>query len=233
MGYRYLDTYYNKNKHDTYYNSGIGSDDDYPRKLCRYVFQKFGMQKSDVLLDAGCGRGEYVRGFNDLGLNASGIDRENSGYDAELNIRSGFDIEKDRFPFDDDHFDFVFSKSVIAHLWNPDNFIKEIRRILKPGGKIIITTPDWNSQMHIFYDDFTKVHPYTPVAVEKLLKTYGFSDARADLFYTKPIFWEYPWLKIFSRLLQLFGPPKKIHKNQFIRWSRELMVLGSGVKQIQ
>lgn len=230
MTYRYLDTYYNKDPNKTYYNSGILPNDDYPQKLCQYMFQKFKMQKGDKLLDVGCGKGEYIEGFKNLGLEVYGLDRENSSLAMKLNALSSLDIEKEKFPFEDEHFDFIFSKSVIAHLWNPDNFISEIYRVLKRRGRIIITTPDWRSQMYIFYDDFTKVHPYTSIALEKLLKAYNFNNVKTEIFYTKPIFWKYPWLKIVAKFFQLLGPVKKIHKNQFIRWSRELMILGTGTK---
>jgi len=139
-------------------------------------------------------------------------------------------IENNSFPFDNETFDFVFSKSVIEHLWNPENFMSENYRILKPGGRIIIMTPDWRSQRHIFYDDFTHVHPYTQLSVKDMLKIYNFQDVESEMFYQLPILWRHPWLKLFSKCLQIFGPVKKIYKNKFIRWSRELMVLGSAIK---
>ncbi|MCX6721583.1 MAG: methyltransferase domain-containing protein, partial [Candidatus Staskawiczbacteria bacterium] len=136
--------------------------------------------------------------------------------------------EVDLFPFENNCFDTVFSKSVIEHIKVPDNFMKEIIRVLKPGGKLIILTPDWQSQMNIFYDDYTHVHPYTAIGLRDMLKVFGFKKVEAEKFYQLPILWRYAWLKIFSRLLQLFGPVKKIYKNKFIRWSRELMVLAYG-----
>ena len=91
-------------------------------------------------------------------------------------------------------------------------------------------TPDWKSQRHIFYDDFTHVHPYTQISLKDMLKIYNFQNVETETFYQLPVLWKYPWLKIFSKCLQIFGPVKKIYKNKFIRWSRELMILGTGIK---
>jgi ubiquinone/menaquinone biosynthesis C-methylase UbiE len=46
-----------------------------------------------------------------------------------------------RFPFEDGHFDFVFLTSVFTHMLAPDleNYLGEISRVLKPGGKCLIT----------------------------------------------------------------------------------------------
>lgn len=203
----------------------------YPLELCKYLFGRFEMAKRDKLLDVGCGRGDFIGGFKDLGLEVFGIDREkgNSEMLEDIEVKL-IDIENSSFPFSDETFDFVFSKSVIEHLWSPDNFIRETYRVLKPGGKIIIMTPDWQSQKKIFYDDYTHVHPYTATSSRRLLETYGFKEARSEKFYQLPVLWKYPWLKIFPKTLQLLGPVKKIHKNKFIRWSRELMILAFGEK---
>lgn len=45
-------------------------------------------------------------------------------------------------PFEDDVFDFVVSFQVIEHIKDDDRFVKEIQRVLKPGGKFIVTTPN-------------------------------------------------------------------------------------------
>ncbi len=55
----------------------------------------------------------------------------------------GFDAEKDKFPFEDNFFDVVLFCEVLEHLTcDPMFAISEINRILKHGGKVIITTPN-------------------------------------------------------------------------------------------
>lgn len=215
------------------YNKNTKPYTDYPAQFARYLFERFQMKQGDRLLDVGCGRGDFTKGFKDLGLEVAGIDREKG--DSEMlygiDMRLNDDLEHNPFPFEDGSFDIVFSKSVVEHIWNPSNFMKETYRVLKPGGRVITMTPDWQSQMYIFYDDPTHVHPYTITGLRDLLAMYGFKESEAELFYQLPVVWKHPFVKIICRSLQHWlGPVKKIYRNKFMRWSRELMILGSAVK---
>jgi SAM-dependent methyltransferase len=54
-----------------------------------------------------------------------------------------FDLERDRFPFPDAHFDLVTFCEVIEHLTeNPVHTLSEIHRVLRPGGRVLISTPN-------------------------------------------------------------------------------------------
>ena len=46
----------------------------YPAKLCAYLFQAFGMRKGMKMLEPGCGRGEFLSNFQELGLEVVGVD---------------------------------------------------------------------------------------------------------------------------------------------------------------
>lgn len=54
-------------------------------------------------------------------------------------------------PLDDEDFDVVHSNQVIEHLYNTDVYIKEIYRVLKPGGYAIISTPNLAAWYTIFF----------------------------------------------------------------------------------
>ncbi len=94
------------------------------------------------MLDIGAGRGETLRAARDLSWDAVGIEpsikfadhaREYSG--AEV-----FESLQDRFP--SESFDFVVLAGVIEHLYNPDETIQEISRILRPGGVLFLDAPN-------------------------------------------------------------------------------------------
>lgn len=205
--------------------------------MTAYLIDRFGLKAGDRLLGIGVGRGDFLLGFHSAGLNCSGVDREKSSVEllADLDVKQ-CDISKQGLPYDDDSFDVVYHKSLIEHLYDPSHLMAETYRVLRPGGKVIILTPDWVSQMKVFYEDFTHCRPYDKNALKDLLAIKGFSNVNVELFCQLPVVWRFRFLKIFSKLLQLFtSTPNarrltKLTRVKFFRWSVELMVLEYGTK---
>ena len=52
------------------------------------------------------------------------------------------DVSEERLPFDDQAFDLVYCAEVLEHLFNPDLAAEEFTRVLRPNGKLLITTPN-------------------------------------------------------------------------------------------
>lgn len=69
----------------------------------------------------------------------------------------------------DNTFDFVVSFQVIEHIKNDDYYVKEIHRVLKPGGKMIITTP--NKKMSLSRNPW-HIREYTTEQLKTLFKKY-------------------------------------------------------------
>ena len=210
---------------------------DYPFKLATYLAGRYGLRKGDKFLEIGYGRGEFLDSFKQLGLDCFGVDLSNYSAANLKNIKvQKVDISKDKLPYEDNCLDVVYHKSLIEHLYSPDQLMKETYRVLKPGGRVIILTPDWVSQMKVFYEDFTHSRPYDINSLRDLLKVYGFSKIETKLFYQLPALWYHPSLKILSRFLQaIMSTPtaRRLTKRsqiKFFRWSVELMVLGTGIK---
>ena len=125
---------------------------NYPAQLARYLFERYELNKGDKLLDVGCGRGEFLRGFIDLGVQGYGVDRSQSAqrYCVEADLKIA-DLENEPLPYPNDYFDVVYSKSVIEHFYYPEKLVQEIFRVLKPGGRIITLCPDWEFNIKIYY----------------------------------------------------------------------------------
>jgi len=216
---------------DFIYDEKVRPPTEYTLQLCKYLFNRFKMKRGDKLLDVGCGRGDFLKGFEDLGLDVYGLDNEKSHSRMLKDIEVRYaNIESEPFPFENQMFDVVFSKSLIEHLFNPENFMRECERVLKPAGRVIIMTPDWISQMKTFFDDYTHRQPYTVTAVKDILNIFGFKEVTSEVFYQLPILWRYPLLKILSSILRLFVPVTTKSRIKFVRWSVELMILGTGIK---
>jgi SAM-dependent methyltransferase len=107
-----------------------------------------------------------------------------------LNDKEKYDAEWMRIPYNDNHFDYVFIKSVIEHISNTDLFLSEIYRVLKPGGKIIILTPDYQKQKSFFYDDYTHIKPFTLNSLKMAVQLNGFTIMIGKWFYYYRKIWE-------------------------------------------
>ncbi len=96
------------------------------------------------VLDVGCGTGEMAARLSELGYEVWGVDiadpmiRHAAQRYGSCRFRVG-DIE--HIPFDDDTFDAVVCLGVIEYLPDDGQALTEIRRVLKPGGNAIVSTP--------------------------------------------------------------------------------------------
>lgn len=202
----------------------------YPGKLCSFLFHTFEMEKGQTFLEPGCGRGEFLDEFRKLGLECNGIDlSEYSGSMCPgVEVKKKVDLENDIWPFPDNYFDIIYNKSLMEHLRNPDKFLAEARRVLKPGGKIICLIPDWESNYKTYFDDFTHRTPFTSVSLNDIYQITDFQNIKVFKFRQLPIVWRYPILNLFCKFISPFIPVRT--QNKFLRWSRELMLIGYAEK---
>jgi SAM-dependent methyltransferase len=107
------------------------------RKSLRRAIAGAARSSQGRLLDVGCGSKPYRDLFDVpeyIGLEI----------DSEVSRRRGVaDAYYDgtRFPFGDGRFDVVLCNQVLEHVFNPDEFLAEIRRVLVPGGRVVLTVP--------------------------------------------------------------------------------------------
>jgi SAM-dependent methyltransferase len=200
----------------------------YPGKLCKYLVDLYFKPDYKTLLDVGCGRGEHLKEFQKLGYEVKGVDslKEAQELSPDIEIKLT-DVETDVLPFADNTFDVVFNKSLIEHLNNPENFMRESYRVLKPGGRLITMTPDWESIYKIFYEDYTHKTPFIASSLRDIHQIFGFKNVEVRKFRQLPILWKYPFLNIFSRIAY-YLPKSNI---KFIRFSKEIMLLGCAEKE--
>lgn len=201
----------------------------YPSKLCQHLFQRFNLKKGDRLLDLGCGRGEFLKGFASLGLNSEGLDCCKSALELSKEYKIEIcDFENQKLPYTDNHFDVIFCKSVVEHSYYPDKIFKEARRILRPNGKFIVMTPDWESVYKTFYEDHTHRTPFTAASLKNIYSISDFKQTRVVKFRQLPLLWKFPFLTIFSKIIAMISPRSKI---KAIRFSKEVMLLGIAEKR--
>jgi SAM-dependent methyltransferase len=99
------------------------------------------LQPGAVALDAGCGRTTRLRDYRDRIVRLVGVDsdeaagRENAFLDEF--VAADLDVP---LPFEDDSFDLVYANFVVEHLQHPERTFAEWRRVLRPGGRLVLLT---------------------------------------------------------------------------------------------
>ncbi len=97
-----------------------------------------------VVLDVGCYDGSYMQEIERAENKVYGIEASEKAVEKakkkKLNVVLG-DLEK-KWPFGKNFFDVVFLGEVIEHIVTTDFLLSEIKRVLKPKGVLIVTTPN-------------------------------------------------------------------------------------------
>ena len=220
---------------ETIYNENTAPFTDYPKKLINYLFNRFKMNKNQKILELGCGRGEFLNEFVKCGLEVHGVDISDYSekFFSELNFKK-VDMEKEKLPYQDNYFDFIYSKSFIEHFYYPEKIFKEAYRVLKPGGMIITLTPEWKYIYKSFYEDFTHRVPFTKVSLKDIHSMSNFNSINVESFIQLPILFEKNFISkiylILSILTRILVPDYFRMRNKWIRFSKEIMLLSSARK---
>lgn len=162
------------------------------------------LKPGDKLLDAGAGECKWAEHFPEaeyIGLDYKVGDEEwdfsRVMIEADLN---------DKIPMDDNAVDVIISIQVLEHLNNPKQAMKEMARVLKPGGHLFMTTP-FSYQEHQQPYDFYR---YTRYGLQYLI-----DEAGLDADYIKPMGGYYLMLR---EKLQYFHDSRFFgHANPFLK----------------
>jgi ubiquinone/menaquinone biosynthesis C-methylase UbiE len=157
------------------------------------------IKDGDKVIDLGCGVGVLERLIKKekKGCEIWGVDISNEAikndldHDPDIKYQQGEIGNLSKLP--EDYFDVVFSGEVIEHLDHPEDLFNDAQRILKKGGKLIVTTPQdkhVDSPEHVWY--------FTKDDVNTLFTTTGF---------TKPTYEDLPDLE---HIIVFFAVGEKI-----------------------
>lgn len=183
------------------------------------------------ILDVGCGPGFFSCILSEMGHKVTGIDasegmlshaRENADI---LNVNPSFFImDVNAIDFPDDTFDVVISRNVTWTLEHPGEVYAEFKRLVKPGGKVIVYDANWH--MH-FFDEV--LYKKVKQREEDHFKKYGVKEIvsggdmeymeSAPLTSTMRPQWD---KKTFKELDMLVEIEEDVGRNVYEEWEKEL-----------
>jgi len=157
------------------FNPNITHPFYFARKALLETFTELSSEIHGRVLDVGCGQKPYITLFNYTEY--IGMDVEQSGHPHQNEEIDVF-YDGKTFPFPDNSFDSVITSQVLEHVFTPDLFLKEINRVLKPGGKLLLSVPfvwDEHEQPYDFarYSSFGLSHILTEnqFSIKRHIKT--------------------------------------------------------------
>ena len=111
------------------------------RALYEIVLKALAPSRDTSLLDVGCGSGLFCETAADLGMSVMGVDASSAMLDIARHRApraSFFEGEMEELPFVEKTFDVVTALNSLQHVGSPLQALVEARRVLRPGGKLVI-----------------------------------------------------------------------------------------------
>jgi 2-polyprenyl-6-hydroxyphenyl methylase/3-demethylubiquinone-9 3-methyltransferase len=108
------------------------------------ILRKLQIQSHHTILDIGCGDGQVTKKISSYGFQVEGLDPSESGIELARKNSPKITFHLGKFQntsFEESSFDFLYSLEVIEHVYDPHSFMLEAKRLLKPGGHIMLSTP--------------------------------------------------------------------------------------------
>jgi ubiquinone/menaquinone biosynthesis C-methylase UbiE len=124
-----------------------------PHFALRRAFLMQHVSNGERVLDVGCAEGRFAAHLAGAGAQVVGIDvaeeplRRGRGRDADLDLR--LVPAAARWPLEDASFDVVWAGEVIEHVADTAGWLSEIRRVLRPQGRLLLSTPNHGALMRL------------------------------------------------------------------------------------
>jgi SAM-dependent methyltransferase len=152
-------------------------------------------ESKGVLLDIGCGRMPYRNVLLPKVKKYIGLDHPETAKLYNGEVKPDIYADATKIPLKDKSIDTVLMLMVLEHLDNPQKALKEIKRILKPGGRFIFSTV----QMYPIHDAPFDYFRYTRFGLKNLLESCGFTVVQSI---SQGSFWEFWGLSLNVYLFQ-------------------------------
>lgn len=127
------------------------------RELVKDFKKRIGEPAGLKLLDAGCGNGGLAIALTEAGARVTGVDIEEELIEIAKRQAAYYGVSPEfilyngrKLPFSGNIFDAAASISVLEHTESPQEYLEEILRVLKPGGRLYLALPNrlWPRETH-------------------------------------------------------------------------------------
>jgi SAM-dependent methyltransferase len=185
------------------------------RDLVTWYFDLLG--PAQLVLDLGCGKGDIGRLRPPDVRCVVGVDR------SELVLRFAvhhesvcvWDGESNTLPFRDEVFNAIVAKDILEHLPRPWTIVREMHRVLRSGGRVIVSVP--RAKAKAVWDDYTHVRGFTGRALKALLEDHGFEATRLLRMGAVPMAGRLKLVRVLPKLLIV--PPMS-----WLFWSNHMLI---------
>jgi ubiquinone/menaquinone biosynthesis C-methylase UbiE len=160
-----------------------------PDLALRRRFALANVNRGDRVLDLGCGTGDLAADLARAGAHVTAADVAQAALDRaarrhpELPLRL---IASDGpLPFEDGTFDIVFASEVIEHVADTARWLSEVRRVLAPRGRLLLTTPS-HGRVRLLAGGIERyseplgdhLHLYTARSLRAVLREFAFDEVQ-------------------------------------------------------
>jgi ubiquinone biosynthesis O-methyltransferase len=158
------------------------------RNVIFLLRKKLGFLKAKKILDVGCGDGVLSYMLAKEHATVSGVDTSDIAIayakEKTKNMQIDFrQVSAYELPFDEGEFDAVVSSDVIEHLQDVNQYIKEIKRVTKKGGAIVLSTPIRFTEKPL--DKMHVIEWFEEEYMNIIIKYFE----KTDFYRSHPVFW--------------------------------------------
>jgi len=178
--FNYIEHYKIDAEEFNYFEVRTGATEHDERRIHEYIISKINFPP-DSILDVGAGSAWVAKHFKYQDIKIVSLDISKSNVKTAKEIvpsSKHFPLVADSFklPFQNDSFQVVIASEIIEHVVDPNQFVKELFRVLKSSGKLLITTPYKEKLRYylcIHCNKKTPVHSHIHSFDEKKLISYS------------------------------------------------------------
>ncbi|MBW2998074.1 class I SAM-dependent methyltransferase [Candidatus Woesearchaeota archaeon] len=185
--FNYVDHYKIDAKEFDYFEERTGATEHDERRVHEYILSRINYEAKSIL-DVGAGGAWVAKTFenSDVRVVSLDISKDNVKKAKDLipnDLHSPIVSDSFYLPFSSSSFDIIIASEIIEHVLEPEKFVHELFRVLKPEGKLIITTP-YKEKLRYFLcvhcNNKTPLHAHIHSFDEKKMLSYSPKNCSAN-----------------------------------------------------